>query len=77
VVVCFESGVPHNLLAFAEAGLGSRLICFQNISTNQVRNSMNYTRDEMRTRTTVSTVRVDMNYKFDMFAPPNAVVTKY
>jgi hypothetical protein len=38
---------------------------------------MNYTRDEMRTRTTFPTVRVGMNYKFDMFAPPNAVVTKY
>jgi hypothetical protein len=31
----------------------------------------------MRTRTTFSTVRVDVNYKFDMVAPPELVATKY
>ena len=33
--------------------------------------------DDMRTRITFSTLRVGMNYKFDMFAPPGPAVTKY
>jgi outer membrane immunogenic protein len=74
-----EYAITHNLTFKAEylyTDLGS--VDFPNYYLDATYGGPLYAPgDEMRTRTTFSTVRVGMNYKFDMFAPPNVAVTKY
>ena len=74
-----EYAITHNLTFKAEylyTDLGT--VNFPNYYLDATFGGPAYSAgDDMRTKTTFSTVRVGLNYKFDMFAPPAPVIAKY
>ena len=74
-----EYAITHNLtfkVEYLYTDLGS--VNFPNYYLDAMFGGPTYLAgDDMRTKTTFSTIRVGLNYKFDMLASPGPVVAKY